>query len=47
MRMRGGRPTRTSVEVPVMGMERRGWIILLHSFGQPEMGGTFRMGQSR
>ena len=23
----GGGPTRTSVEVPVMGMERRGWII--------------------
>jgi len=23
----GGGPTRSSVEVPVMGMERRGWII--------------------
>jgi hypothetical protein len=23
----GGGPTRISVEIPVMGMERRGWII--------------------
>jgi hypothetical protein len=27
---RGG-PTRTSVEVPVMGMERRGWVIRSYS----------------
>jgi hypothetical protein len=27
----GGGPTRISVEVPVMGMERRGWVIWLYS----------------
>jgi len=42
----GGGPTRSSAEVSVMEMERRGWIIQLHSFGQPEMGGVFRMWQS-
>ena len=36
----GGGPTCSSVEVSVMEMERRGWIIRFCSFGQPEMGGA-------
>ena len=43
----GGGATRSSDEVSVMEMERRGWIIQPHSLGQPEMGGTSRMWQSR
>ena len=34
--------TRSSVEVSVMEMERRGWIIWPCFFGQPEMGGAWR-----
>ena len=41
----GGGLTRSSVEVSVMEMERRGWIIWPYFFGQPEMGGTRRQGK--
>ncbi len=40
----GGGPTRISVEISVMEMERRGWIIGPYLFGQPEMGGAKRQG---
>jgi len=41
---RGG-PTRSSVEVSVMGMERRGWIIQPDSKVNHFMGGTFEEGK--
>jgi hypothetical protein len=41
----GGGPTRSSVEVSVMEMERRGWIICPYYFGQPVMGGAKRQGK--
>ena len=41
---RGG-PTYSSVEVSVMEMERRGWIIWSYFFGQPVMGGARRQGK--
>jgi hypothetical protein len=43
---RGGL-TRSSEEVPVMGMERRVWIVQLYLIDQPEMGGIFWVKQSR
>jgi len=39
---RGG-PTRSSEEVAVMEMERRGWIVQLCLMDQPAMGGIFQI----
>jgi hypothetical protein len=36
----GGGPTRSSIEVSVMEMKRRGWIIWLLFLSQQEMGGA-------
>lgn len=42
--LRGGL-TRSSEEVSVMEMERRGWIVLLRLMNQPEMGGIRESGK--
>ena len=44
-RHRGG-VTRSSVEVSVMGMERRGYIVQLYKGDQPILGGIFCVKQS-
>jgi hypothetical protein len=43
---RGGL-TRSSDEVSVMEMERRGWIVQQYLIGQPAMGGIIWIKQSR
>ncbi len=43
----GGGLTRSSDEVSVMEMERRGWIVLLYLMDQPAMGGIFQIKQGR
>jgi len=42
----GGGAARSSVEVSVMGTERRGCIVRLYAKGQPAMGGIFWIKQS-
>jgi len=43
---RGG-PTRSSEEVPVVGRERRDWIVQLYLIDQTEVGGIIWIEQSR